>query len=388
MRYIARHIEKPLKAAARHFPVTILTGPRRAGKTTLLRRAFPEASYHLLEDPDLVGRVRADPRSFLDSVRLPAILDEIQNVPGLLNYIRSRVDSAGGRRAKWLLTGSQEPALMKGVTESMAGRAAVFHLLPLSRAESPRVSTWKGGFPEVLAAPSVAEIWFRSYLQTYLERDIRSISSIRDLTTFRRFLALVASRVGQVLNRSGLAAPLGVSVPTISEWLGLLEATHQILLVPPYFENFGKRLIKSPKVYFTDTGLAAHLLGLDSEKTLKASTFVGYLFENFVASEIVKAQVNAGKRRELYFFRDRQGLEVDFLVPRGGRKVMLLEAKASRTVVPEDASALARLRKAAGAQVADAVVVHLPARAVRDHPTVREGVRAVSSEDLAALIVG
>jgi predicted AAA+ superfamily ATPase len=388
MRYIARHLGAPLKSAAQHFPAVILTGPRRSGKTTLLRHAFPRASYHLLEDPDLIGRVRGDPRSFLDSVRLPAILDEIQNLPELLNYIRSRVDSTRARRTMWFLTGSQEPALMKGVTESMAGRAAVFQLLPLSRAESPRVSMWKGGFPEVLAAPSVAGIWFRSYLQTYLERDIRAISSIRDLTTFRKFLALVASRVGQVLNRTDLAAPLGVSVPTISEWLGLLEATHQILLVPPYFENFGKRLIKSPKVYFADTGLAGHLLGLESEAALMASPFRGFLLENFVASEIVKAQVNAGKRRELYFFRDRQGLEVDFVVPRGGNRMLLLEVKASRTIVPGDADALVRLQSAVGARSTDAAVVHLPSGAIRDCPTVREGVRAVSCEEVAGLIGG
>lgn len=384
MRYIARQLAGQLKAAARHFPVLILTGPRRSGKTTLLRRAFPKARYRLLEDPDVIGRVRADPRSFLDAVQTPAILDEIQNVPELLNYIRSRVDLSGNRRAAWLLTGSQDPALMKGVTESMAGRAAIFQLLPLSRAESARVTMLRGGFPEVLAAPAVSGIWFRSYLQTYLERDIRAISGIRDLTLFRKFLALVASRLGQVLNRTDLAAPLGVSVPTISEWLGLLEATHQILLVPPYFENFGKRLIKSPKLYLADTGLAAHLLGVESEKALANSPFRGFLFENFVASEIAKAQINAGKRRELYYFRDRQGLEVDFLVPQGGR-LLLLEAKASRTIHPGDAGALARLRKAIGAR-ADAAVVHLPSGSLPHLPMVREGVRAVLCEELAGLI--
>ena len=386
MRHILRHLTKPLTAAARHFPVVILTGPRRAGKTTLLQHAFPGASYHLLEDPDLIGRVRADPRGFLESVRTPAILDEFQNVPELLNYIRSRVDLSGKRRAAWLLTGSQDPALLKGITESMAGRAAIFHLLPLSQAESSRVSMLKGGFPEVLAAPAVAGIWFRSYLQTYLERDIRALSGIRDLSTFRRFLSLTASRLGQVLNRSDLAAPLGVSVPTISQWLGLLEATHQILLVPPYFENFGKRLIKSPKVYFADTGLAAHLLGLESEQALRASPFRGFLFENFVASEVAKAQTNAGKRCELYFFRDRQGLEVDFLVPRGGGKVLLLEAKASQTVRPGDADALVRLRRAVGSQAAEAAVVHLPSRSFPDFRSVREGVRAVSSDAIAELV--
>ena len=388
MRYIPRTLAGPLKKAAPHFPVLILTGPRRSGKTTLLRRCFPQASYHLLEDPDIVGRVRSDPRTFLDAVRLPAILDEIQNVPELLNYIRSRVDLRGKKGGGWYLTGSQEPALMKDVSESMAGRAAVFQLLPLSLAETARVTLLKGGFPEVLARPAIAEVWFRSYIQTYLERDVRSISSIRDLTTFRRFLFLAASRIGQTLNRSDLAAPLGVSVPTISEWLNILEATHQILLVPPYFENFGKRLVKSPKLYFADTGLAAHLLGLESERMLDKSPFLGALFESFVASEIAKSQIHAGKRKELFFFRDRQGLEVDFLIPGSGRRLILAEAKATRTVWPEAAESLIRLKKAIAGYTVDAVLVHLGGGTGPIFTSVRPGVRAATVADLARMISG
>jgi hypothetical protein len=387
MRYVPRILTGPLHAAAARFPVLIVTGPRRSGKTTLLRRAFPGADYHLLEDPDLIGRIRSDPRSFLETVRLPAILDEIQNLPELLNYIRSRVDQ-GGRKAKgWYLTGSQEPALMKGVTESMAGRAAVFQLLPLSLAESPRVTLARGGFPEVLAHPAGSEVWFRSYIQTYLERDVRAISSIRDLTTFRRFLSLAASRIGQILNRTDLAAPLGVSVPTISEWLNILEATHQILLIPPYFENFGKRLVKSPKLYLGDTGLAAHLLGLENERQIGKSTFFGPLFENFVAAEIVKAQVNAGRKKDLYFFRDRQGLEVDFLVPKKGGRLALIEAKATRTVRPDAAEALSRLRKAISGQSVEAFLIHLPTVTGPSVSSVRPGVRALTPRGIPELVL-
>jgi hypothetical protein len=276
---------------------------------------------------------------------------------------------------------------MKGVTESMAGRAAVFHLLPLSLAESSRVSLLKGGFPEVVGHPSVADVWFRSYIQTYLERDVRAISSIRDLATFRRFLSLVVSRIGTVLNRSDIATPMGVSVPTISEWLNILEATHLILLVPPYYENFGKRLIKSPKLYFADTGLAAYLLGMENERMLARSTFYGPLFESFVASEIVKAQINAGRKKELYFFRDRQGLEVDFLVPKSGRRLALVEAKATRTIRPEAAEAMARLKKAVSGYLVEAYLVHLPASTGPSFSAIHPGIRTLTSHGISDLVL-
>jgi hypothetical protein len=346
MRYIRRELERQVARAARGFPALILTGPRRAGKTSLLRRLYPGASYFLLEDPDVVARLRADPQGFLDAVRTPAILDEVQNVPEVLAYVRSRVDRQPRRTGQWLLTGSQEAPLMRGVSESMAGRAAVLQLLPLSSRESPRVTLLHGGYPEAVARPAHARLWFSSYLQTYLERDVRAITAVRDLATFRRFLALLATRHGQVLNRSALAAPVGVSVPTISQWLGVLETTAQILIVPPFYENLGKRLIKSPKIYISDSGLACHLLGIDTAAELAKSPFLGALFEGFIASEIVKTQVNAGSRRELYHFRDEQGLEVDFLVPGRGGSISLVECKAARTVTPAMAAAMERLAEA------------------------------------------
>lgn len=346
MNYINRTLASELKRAAKSFPAFILTGPRRAGKTTLLRHLFPKARYVLLEDPNEIARATADPKGFLDELPPPVILDEIQNVPILFNYIRTRIDAQPRRMGQWFLTGSQEIPLMGSVTESMAGRAAVFHLLPFSMEESSRVEPLWGGMPEVLARPATADIWFRSYVQTYLERDVRAVSSIRNLSTFRRFMAILVSRVGQMLNKTDLAAPLGVSVPTITEWLNILEVTGQILLVPPFFENFGKRLVKSPKLYFMDSGLACHLLGITNTQIFMNSPFRGAIFEGFIASEIAKHRLNRGFARNLYYFRDQQGLEVDFVVDEGDRHLLFIETKATRTPMPDMARSLIHLSNA------------------------------------------
>jgi len=249
------------------------------------------------------------------------------------------------------------------------------------------MSMLSGGFPEVLARPRAARTWFASYLQTYLERDVRAVSAIGDLATFRRFIALLASRVGQLLNKTDLAAPLGVSVPTISSWLNILEITAQIILVPPYYENFGKRLIKSPKVYFQDSGLACHLLGIETVKSLRASPFLGALFEGFVAGEIIKQQVHTGRRKEIYYFRDQQGLEVDFLVPGGNGRLLLIEAKSGRTVTPNAARSVQRLEKAidGGASerlTAEGYVVYQPSPETRGVTALCPGVKAVSLDEL------
>jgi predicted AAA+ superfamily ATPase len=383
MLYVPRLLGDEVRRAARAFPALILSGPRRAGKTTLLRHVFPRAQWVLLEDPDVVARVRADPRTFLDALRPPVILDEVQNTPELLSWVRTRIDMTPARTGQWILTGSQEAPLMAGVTESLAGRAAVLTLLPMSTRESPRVSLFRGGFPEAVARPRSASLWFASYLQTYLERDVRAISDIRDLPTFRRFLALVASRTGQVLNKTDLAAPMGVSVPTITHWLGILEVSAQIVLVPPYFENFGKRLVKSPRLYLGDSGLACHLLGLDSAASLERSPFLGPLWEGFVAAEILKQQSNAGRRRELYWFRDQQGLEVDFIVPRGDGRFAAVEAKAGRTLRPEDARPLERLTSGLPPERFSRFVVHRPPAATRELGALRPG---TSAGDLDALL--
>jgi hypothetical protein len=343
MKVVARELIARLREAARQFPSVILTGPRRVGKSTLLRHAFPDATYVLMEDPSVVARLRADPVGFLDGLALPAILDEVQQVPEIFAHVRARIDADPRRCGRWFLTGSQEAPLMQGVAESMAGRAAILQLRPLSVRESPKVDLLRGGYPEVITRPAAADLWFSSYVQTYLERDVRAVTAVRDLATFRRFLALVASRHGQILNRTDLAAPLGVSIPTINDWLGILEITAQILLVPSWFENLGKRLIKSPKIYVADSGLACHLLGITSAAELERSPFLGALFEGFIAAELIKQQVHRGARPELYYFRDAQGLEVDFLRPSTGGGVELLECKAGKTPQPSMAAPMQRL---------------------------------------------
>jgi len=380
MRYIPRQMAPVLLDACRHFPAVVVTGPRRAGKTTLLRKLFPQARYVLLEDPDMQARVRSDPRALLEELRPPVVFDEIQNAPELLDYVRTIIDTKPRRMGQWLFTGSQESPLMRGITESMAGRAAVLQLLPLSLAETAKVDLLHGGFPEVLARPQARSLWFASYLQTYLERDVRAITNVRDLVTFRRFLSLLASRHGQVLNKTDLAAPLGVSVPTIGEWLSILEVTGQIMLVPPYFENFGKRLIKSPKIYWGDSGLACYLLGVTSSAELERSPFLGPLFEGFVAAEILKSQAHQGMRKELYYFRDQQGLEVDFLVPRPNSSLWLVEAKAGKTVRPDMAAPLLSLRRALARRSGRLIVVHRKSRSQLPTAAIARGVEALDAE--------
>lgn len=358
MRYIPRILATQLQKAVENFPAVLLTGSRQSGKTTLLRQAFPHAEYELLEDPDVIARVRSDPRGYLESLKTPVILDEVQNTPELFPYVRTRIDMAPRTNGQWLLTGSQEAPVMKGVSESMAGRAAILELFPLSTLESDKVDLLHGGYPDVVLNPDNSELWFRSYIQTYLERDVRAITAIRDLTAFRRFLALLASRHGCMLNKTDLAAPLGVSVPTISSWLNVLEMTGQIIRVPPFFESFGKRLVKSPKLYFTDTGLVCHLLGIDGLAELNRSPFHGFIFEGFVASEIIKYQVNRGKRKELYYFRDQQGLEVDFVVPQGTGHLLLLEAKATKTPTPSMATPMRKLASATKGYSVNLMLIH------------------------------
>ena len=388
MRTIDRNIKKHILTAAKNFPAVVITGPRRSGKTFLLRHLFPKAEYYLFEDPDIISRFRQDPQGFLDGVKPPVIFDEIQNLPEVFNYVRTRIDAQPRKTGLWFLTGSQEAGLMRNVTESMAGRAAVLQLLPLSVSEAPKVSILSGGYPEVLARPKAARLWYSSYLQTYLERDVRAISAVQDLGVFRRFLSLLATRHGQILNKTDLAGPLGMSVPGIGKWLDILETTAQIFIIQPFFENMGKRIIRAPRIYISDPGLACHLLGIDTEAELEKSPFLGALFEGLVASEIIKAQVNSGLRRELYYFRDQQGLEVDFVVPGKNGAMHLLEAKASKTAKPDMVIPMRKLSQAwkshfGEKRVVTSTLVHRPARATVASKAIAENVQVISWKEIA-----
>ena len=383
MKKTSRLLLKQIKSATKSFPAIVLTGPRRSGKTYLLGHGLPQAHYVLLEDPDVLARVRADPRAFIDSLELPVILDEIQNAPELFGYVRTRIDAQPRKMGQWFFTGSQEAPLMQGVVESMAGRAAVFQLLPLSIEESELVTPLNGGYPEVLAKPANRRLWFSSYMQTYLERDVRALLNVRDLSTFRRFISLLATRHAQSLNRTDLASPLGVSVPTIGEWMSVLETTGLILLVPPYFENAGKRLIKAPKIYFTDSGLVCHLLGIESQSELIRSPFLGAIMEGIVAAELAKVLINRGLRRELYYFRDQQGLEVDFVLPFAG-STYLIEVKATSTPLPAMAKPLMALTQALAPRQTQSILVHGETRSTPAMITLAPGVSAMTLKQLIA----
>lgn len=390
MKIVERTIESAVVCALAQFPAIVLTGPRRAGKTFLLKHLFPNASYVQLEDPDVLQLVKEDPRSFLDELKLPVIIDEIQQAPELFAYIRSRIDAQPDVKGQWILTGSQESLLMDGVSESMAGRAAILRLAPFSSYEDSRVTVFTGGYPEAVTAGAGRTLWFSSYVQTYLERDVRSMLAVRNLSAFHRFLKVLATRHGQMLNKTAMASPLGVSVPTLTEWIGVLEVSGIVRLVYPYFRNAGKRLVKTPKLYFLDSGLVCHLLGIQSREELVRSPFYGAIFEGFVISETLKAQWSRAEEGDVYYFRDEQGLEVDLVVASHAGAVMLAECKTSATISPHMSEPMRKLAKAFASDGLDVSMqlIYNPNEAALRTPTAGSGVQALSCREFVQGLYG
>lgn len=359
--YIPRLLEKTLKSAVTSFPAVFIGGPRRSGKTTLSKKFFKGYNYVLLDEADVRSLAIEDPRGFLEKYSPPVIIDEIQNAPDLLPYIKARIDE-DQRPGQWVVTGSQQWALMRGISETLAGRIAILHLYPFSLSEEQKMirshlvtaetffknliqtkntpvknislGQWllEGGYPEVVLNAKVSrKLWFSSYLQTYIDRDIRGLIKQSNLHDFERFIRLLAARTAQVLNCSTLSRDIGVSVPTIKSWLTLLEASGLVFFLMPYHKNFGKRIIKAPKCYFMDTGLVCYLTSIQDKGHALEGPMAGALFETACVSQFYKRFSALVDPCTLYYYRSTDGLEVDLLIETG-KKIYSVEMKLSSTV--------------------------------------------------------
>ena len=333
--YIPRLLSAPILEAQPYFPVTVISGPRRSGKTELCKHLFPDYKYVNLEDLETRNFAMEIPKIFMDSLGDFAIMDEVQNVPQILSAIQVRVDENKQRR--YILTGSANFTLIKGITQSLAGRAAIFTLLPFSFLELNREKLYKekieklecqGQYPAVVVDKTPPQLFYRNYINTYIERDVRSLLNIKNLLKFQTFLKMTAARCGSEFNASAIAKEVGVSATTISEWLSILYASYIVYNISPFYANINKRLTKMPKIYFYDTGLLCNLLGIEEPKSIENSPYRGMIFENLAMGEIVKGIYNAGKRPEIYFYREYSGKEVDVMI-KSGLGYRLYEIKAS-----------------------------------------------------------
>jgi len=383
--YIQRSLESVLEKAISEFPAVILTGPRQSGKTTVLKHLFESRyRYVSLELPDIQSSASQDPRAFLEMYVPPVIFDEIQYAPNLLPYIKERIDTQRQKTGQYILTGSQNILLMEKVTESLAGRAAVLRLLPFSKREiemrpqallpwgkssilssnegSSFQNLWKnflrGSYPEITRnTDRDSTLWYASYIQTYLERDVRTLRQVGDLTQFRDFLRVMAARSAQLLNLTDVSRDLGVTVNTIKAWLSVLESTFQIIILRPYFANVGKRLVKTPKIYFTDVGTLCYLIGLKDPEHAASGPMAGAIMETAVVTEIVKTYLHKGHEPHIYFWRTSAGTEVDIIVEVNG-KLVPIEVKASATPRPAMASAIKIFHSDLGDRSLPGYVVH------------------------------
>ena len=361
---IPREIAPYAKALAEQFPVLSIQGPRQSGKTTLAKLLFPDYGYVNLEHPDLRAEAEADGASFLRLHPAPLIVDEVQRVPSLLSRIQVAVDKRPGENGLYILTGSHQPALHAKVGQSLAGRVGGLTLLPLSLAELAAAGissgreqrVFEGFMPRLFSERQSPFELYRNYAATYLEKDVSQLTRLRERRPFETFVKLLAGRVGQLYNSAGIADETGVSAPTLRGWLSILEACHLVFVLPPYYRNFGKRFVKTPKVYFTEPGLASWQLGIRNADQAVRDPAFGGLFENMVVGEALKTRLNAGRTPDLYFIRDQHGTEVDLVIEEGGA-LHLFEIKSSASFSAEFARNLHAIRRAIPG-VASATVVY------------------------------
>lgn len=362
-KYIRRELSSVLEEAYRYFSVITVTGPRQSGKTTLIRNLFPHLPYYSLESLDIRSFAENDPIAFLNQNEEGMILDEVHNAPDLLSYIQGIVDEHPDKR--YILSGSSQFAMLKRVTQSLAGRTAVFELMPLSYSETKDLTAdvpldkllFNGFYPAIYSGRNVPEFLYPAYMKTYLDRDVRDILQIKDMMQFHIFIKLCAGRIGSLFKASELANEIGVSPNTITSWLSVLQASYIVTLLPPYFENTSKRLTKMPKLYFLDTGLACYLLGIESPEQLSRDKMRGALFENFVVTEALKQRYNQGKESNLYFYRDSNQNEIDLLLKRNTR-LYGIEIKSSMTYHKDFEKALKRIDEWVKAPVDGKAVVY------------------------------
>lgn len=344
---IERSLRPKLLGLARKFPIVTVTGPRQSGKTTLCRAAFPERPYVSFEAPDVADYARRDPRGLIAEYRQGAVFDEVQRVPAILSYLQGEVDE-DSRPGRFILTGSANFALLESISQSLAGRTGVLQLLPLTLAEIRRFPgasenlsevLWKGAYPALHDRRLEPNDWFGAYVGTYVERDVRQIININDLVAFQTFLRLAAGRTGQLLNASALGADAGITHNTARAWLSVLETSYLALRLPPFFANVGKRLVKTPKLHFYDSGMVCYLLGISRPEHLNEHPLRGAIFESWVVAEIIKMRANLGLPAQLFFYRDRRGLEVDAVLDRAA-ELVAVESKSGQTVAGDSFAAL------------------------------------------------
>jgi predicted AAA+ superfamily ATPase len=385
---LSRALTETLRRFSGSFPVVAITGPRQSGKTTLARTFFADKPYVSLEDPVERDFAIEDPRGFLARFENGAVFDEAQRWPELFSYLQGIVD-AGRTPGRFVLTGSQQFGLLAGVTQSLAGRVGLTRLLPLAFDELPLASKQpgidsimlRGGYPLLHAQPVLTSDWFASYVATYIERDVRQVLNVQDMTAFQRFLRLCAGRSGQLLNLSGLAGEAGISHSTARAWLSVLESSDLVFLLPPYHRNFGKRLVKTPKLYFLDTGLACWLLGIRSPEVLALHPSRGALFETWVVAEFVKGRCNLGLPADLYFWRDNNGLEADLIFEIGTR-LQPVEIKSGQTVTRDYVKAGQASGRFAGGEALTPWLIYGGNESYE-----RSGVRMVGWRDMAPFTV-